>query len=71
MAAKVGYLAIDSVDPNLLAPFWCGLLGVEVDPTIGEGAFLLLTPTEEGLTVGSNECRKVKSGRTGCTSISS
>jgi hypothetical protein len=62
MAAKVGYLAIDSVDPNLLAPFWCGLLGVEVDTTIGEGAFLLLTPTEEGLTLGF---QRVPEGKTG------
>jgi len=26
MSAKVGYLVIDSVDPEALAPFWCGLL---------------------------------------------
>jgi hypothetical protein len=25
MPAKVGYLAIDTVDPGALAPFWCGL----------------------------------------------
>jgi predicted enzyme related to lactoylglutathione lyase len=63
MAAKVGYLAIDSVDPNLLAPFWCGLLGVEVDTTIGENEFLLLTPTEEGLTVGFQRVPEPKAGK--------
>jgi predicted enzyme related to lactoylglutathione lyase len=62
MAAKVGYLAIDSVDPNFLAPFWCGLLGVEIDTIIGDGDFLLLTPTEEGLTVGF---QRVPEGKTG------
>jgi len=31
MAAKVGYLVIDTVDPERLAPFWCDLLGVSVD----------------------------------------
>ena len=46
MPAKVGYLAIDTVDPNSLAPFWCELLGVHVDTTIGEGEFLILSPTD-------------------------
>lgn len=59
----MGYLAIDSVDPSLLAPFWCGLLGVQVDTTIGEGAFLLLTPTEEGLTVGFQRVSERKAGK--------
>jgi predicted enzyme related to lactoylglutathione lyase len=63
MAAKVGFLAIDSVDPNLLAPFWCGLLGVQIDTTIGEGVFLLLTPTEEGLTVGLQRVPERKAGK--------
>ena len=39
---KIGYLAIDTVDPKGLAPFWCGLFGVHVDTTIGEGEFLFL-----------------------------
>jgi hypothetical protein len=25
MPAKVGYLAINTIDPNSLASFWCGL----------------------------------------------
>ena len=48
MAAKVGYLAIDTVDPNELALFWCGLLGVRVDTTVGDGDFLILSPTVRG-----------------------
>ena len=63
MPAKVGYLAIDSIDPNGLAPFWCGLLGVQVDTTIGDGDFLILSPTEEGLTVGFQRVPEMKDGK--------
>ncbi len=63
MAARVGYLAIDSVNPSALAPFWCGLLGVQVDTTIGDGEFLLLTSTEEGLTVGFQRVPEAKTGK--------
>ena len=31
MPASVGYLVIDTTDPSLLVPFWCGLLDVQVD----------------------------------------
>ena len=63
MPARVGYLAIDSVDPKGLAPFWCGLLGVDADTTIGEGEFLLLSPTAEGLTVGFQRVPEIKTGK--------
>jgi len=63
VAAKIGYLAIDTVDPEGLAPFWCGLLGVQVDTTIGEGEFLLLSPTEEGLVVGFQRVPEAKAGK--------
>jgi predicted enzyme related to lactoylglutathione lyase len=63
MPAKIGYLAIDTVDPQSLAPFWCGLLGVEVDTVIGDGDFLILTPTDEGLTVGFQRVPESKSGK--------
>ena len=63
MPAKVGYLAIDTVDPNGLAPFWCGLLGVQVDTVIGDGDFLILTPTEESLTVGFQHVPETKDGK--------
>ena len=63
MPVKVGYLAIDSTDPNGLAPFWCGLLGVDVDTEIADGEFLLLSPTAEGLTVGFQRVPEVTSGK--------
>ncbi len=63
MPAKVGYLAIDTVDPIGLAAFWCPLLGVEVDTTIGDGAFLILSPTEDGLTVGFQLVPESKTGK--------
>ena len=63
VAARIGYLAIDTVDPKGLAPFWCGLLGVQVDTTIGEGEFLLLSPTEEGLVVGFQRVPEAKTGK--------
>jgi hypothetical protein len=59
MPAKVGYLAIDTVDPNDLAPFWCGLLGVHVDSEIGSGDFLLLSATKDDLTVGKTGKNRV------------
>jgi predicted enzyme related to lactoylglutathione lyase len=61
--AKIGYLAIDTVDPEGIASFWCALLGVRVDTTIGEGEFLLLSATEEGLTVGFQRVPEVKAGK--------
>ena len=63
MPAKVGCLAIDTVDPNRLAPFWCGLLDVHVDTTIGDGEFLVLSPTEDGLTVGFQRVPETKAGK--------
>jgi predicted enzyme related to lactoylglutathione lyase len=63
MPAKVGYLVIDAADPEGLAPFWCGLLAVSVDVTIGDGEFLVLSPTEEGLTVGFQRVTEAKPGK--------
>ncbi len=63
MPAKVGYLVIDAADPEGLAPFWCGLLAVSVDVTIGDAEFLVLSPTEEGLTVGFQRVREAKAGK--------
>ena len=63
MAASVGYLVIDANDPLALASFWCALLGVEVDTAIGEGEFLVLSPTADGLTVGFQRVDEPKSGK--------
>jgi predicted enzyme related to lactoylglutathione lyase len=63
MPAKVGYLVIDTVDPERLAPFWCDLLAVRVDTAIGDGEFLILSPTRDGLTVGFQRVPEVKTGK--------
>ena len=63
MPTKVGYLVIDAVDPERLAAFWCGLLAVQVDATIGDGEFLVLSPTEDGLTVGFQRVPEGKAGK--------
>jgi predicted enzyme related to lactoylglutathione lyase len=63
MPAKVGYLVIDAADPAALARFWCDLLAVTVDTEIGEGEFLVLSPTEDGLTVGFQRVADAKLGK--------
>jgi hypothetical protein len=65
MPASVGYLVIDTANPSLLVPFWCGLLGVEVDTTIGEGQFVLLTPPRTALRWASSASPTRRPGRTG------
>jgi predicted enzyme related to lactoylglutathione lyase len=52
MRASVGYLVIDAIDPERLTTFWCAMLGVEVDSNVGDGQFIVLSPTKDGLTVG-------------------
>src|SRR5438552_3293127 len=51
MPATVGYLVIDSTSPQQLLPFWCGLLGVQVDATIGEGQYVILSLPTGGLRI--------------------
>jgi predicted enzyme related to lactoylglutathione lyase len=63
MPASVGYLVIDSTDPQRLAPFWCALLDVRVDTTIGAGQFIVLTPAKDGLVVGFQQVPDDKSGK--------
>jgi predicted enzyme related to lactoylglutathione lyase len=63
MSAKVGYLVIDAADPVALSRFWCGLLAVTVDTEIGEGEFLVMSPTEDGLTVGFQRVADAKLGK--------
>jgi hypothetical protein len=43
---------MDAADPSALARFWCGMLAVTVDAQVGDGEFLILSPTQDGLTVG-------------------
>ncbi len=63
MQASVGYLAIDSTDPKRLTQFWCAVLGVEVDSTVGDGQFIMLSPTKDGLTVGFQRVPEEKTGK--------
>jgi len=63
MPAKVGYLVIDTVNPESLGRFWCGLLNVKVDTIIGDGQFLVLSPTEDGVTVGFQRVPETKTGK--------
>jgi len=63
MPASVGYLVVDAADPERLAPFWCGLLDVGVDTTIGGGQFVVLSATKDGLTVGFQRVPEMKAGK--------
>jgi predicted enzyme related to lactoylglutathione lyase len=63
MPAKVGYLVIDAANPVALARFWCSLLAVTVDTEIGDGEFLVLSPTQDGLTVGFQRVTDAKLGK--------
>ena len=63
MPASVGYLVIDATDPERLARFWCGLLDVSVDATIGDGQFMVLSAARDGLTVGFQRVPEAKAGK--------
>jgi predicted enzyme related to lactoylglutathione lyase len=63
MPASVGYLVIDATDPERLAQFWCGLLDVGVESTIGDGQFVVLSATSDGLTVGFQRVGEEKAGK--------
>ena len=63
MPASVGYLVIDTMDPQQLASFWCGVLGVQVEESIGDGQFIVLSKTADGLTVGFQQVPEAKSGK--------
>ena len=63
MPASVGYLVIDSPDPERIAPFWCGLLDVEVETTIGDGQYVVLKPTKDGLAVGFQRISEPEVGK--------
>jgi predicted enzyme related to lactoylglutathione lyase len=63
MPASVGYLVIDANDPERLARFWSGLLDVEVETTIGDGQFVVLSPADDGLTVGFQRVGEGKAGK--------
>ena len=51
MARAVGSVVIDTQDPDGIAPFWCGVLDVEVSAKHGDGQFVALTPAKGGFTL--------------------
>jgi predicted enzyme related to lactoylglutathione lyase len=59
--AKVGYLIIDTADPDRVVPFWCSLLDVTVQTTFLDGGFVILTPAEGGVHIGFQRVPEVKS----------
>jgi predicted enzyme related to lactoylglutathione lyase len=59
----VGCLVIDTTDPGQLAPFWCALLDVQVEESIGDGQFIVLSRTADGLTVGFQQVPEAKAGK--------
>ena len=63
MPATVGFLVIDTTDPGQLAPFWCALLDVQVEESIGDGQFIVLSRTADGLTVGFQQVPEAKAGK--------
>lgn len=63
MSASVGYLVIDATDPDQLARFWCGLLDVSVETRIGDGQFVVLSETANGLTIGFQHVPEGKAGK--------
>lgn len=63
MAPAVGFLVMDATDPQRLAAFWCGLLDVAVETSIGDGQFIVLTPAKDGLTLGFQQVPEAKTGK--------
>ena len=63
MPASVGYLVIDTSDPGRLSPFWCRLLDVEIDTMFGDGQFVVLSPTKDGLTIAFQLVPEEKTGK--------
>jgi predicted enzyme related to lactoylglutathione lyase len=63
MAASVGFLVIDSINPAELARFWGALLDVQVDSVIGDGQFIVLSATPNGLVVGFQQVPEAKAGK--------
>jgi predicted enzyme related to lactoylglutathione lyase len=63
MPASVGFLAIDTSTPERVIPFWCALLDVEIETTLADGQFVVLSATEDGLTVGFQRVPEAKTGK--------
>ena len=66
MPASVGYLVIDATDPGRLARFWCGLLDVSVDTTIGDGQATAEVETLGGRWLEPGSTRELEGFRWRC-----
>src|SRR5207247_3760220 len=63
MPASVGFIVIDTTDPDGLVEFWGALLDVAVDSTVGGGQFVILAPTTGGYTLTVQRVPEAKSGK--------
>lgn len=63
MPASIGYLVIDTIDPGKLAGFWCALLDVQVDATLGDGQYVLLSKLPDGIRLTLQRVPDAKSGK--------
>lgn len=63
MPASVESLIIDSTDPAKLAPFWCALLDVQVQVSIADGQYTVLSKLPNGLTISLQRVPEAKSGK--------
>lgn len=39
---SIGYIVMDTQDPDRIAPFWCGILGTEEESRVGGDQYVLL-----------------------------
>jgi predicted enzyme related to lactoylglutathione lyase len=66
MPAYVGYVVIDTTDPERLVPFWCSLLGVDVEWRAGDGQYVVLGPmggAASGLQISLQRVPEEKAGK--------
>ena len=70
MPAKVGYLAIDTIDPDGLAPFWWDCSASMWTRRLERVIFSSCPRQRTALPSGSNGCRRGRQGRTGSIWIS-
>ena len=64
VVGKVAYIVIDSVDPEALAPFWGGMLGVGIESRVAGGEYVLLArPEGSGPAIAFQRVPEARSGK--------
>jgi predicted enzyme related to lactoylglutathione lyase len=63
MPRSIFSVVIDTQDPELITPFWCGVLDVQVRSMPDDGQFVVLSPTGDGLTVILQRVPEPKAGK--------